>query len=231
MVNAATTTLLIGEKTFKLLQSAGLMIPIPGIGAAAQAALTTLEIAQIVRKNKEDFIALGKEACLIMATIIERVLSHIGGGQQIEQAELVKLQQGSNQLLQHMEVTKQCMEKYGQKRSWVKRTVHFNADKEAIQKCKDSLRQSLDFFSSQSDIELRKQIAALLRPGPPIPCLSLPHEPQSNDESRYLSPTFGHNVVGGNERIAAYSDDIFNASGSANNISFSFAQLNNYSNT
>lgn len=46
-----------------------------------------------------------------------------------------------------MELIKHCVEKYGQKRSWVKRTVRFNADKEAIQKCKDGLKQSLDLFS------------------------------------------------------------------------------------
>lgn len=53
-----------------------------------------------MRKNKDDFIGLGKEACLIMATIVERVLSQTEGGQPIDQAELVKLQEDAKQLLE-----------------------------------------------------------------------------------------------------------------------------------
>jgi len=228
MSNAATTSLLIGEKTFKLLQSGGSLIPVPGIGAAAQVALTIIDIAQTVRKNKDDFIALGKEACLIMGTIVERVLSQTEGGQPIDQAEFVKLQEDAKQLLEQMELIKHCVEKYGQKRSWVKRTVRFNADKEAIQKCKDGLKQSLDLFSLQSDIELRKQVAALSRPASAEPTLSPPplHSRTSSvsQNSQFLSPTISY--VGG-DITHRYSDDSFNVSGSGNNISFSFAQSNN----
>ncbi|KXN87796.1 hypothetical protein AN958_08112, partial [Leucoagaricus sp. SymC.cos] len=150
---------IIGQQAFRLLQSAGNFVPVPAIGLAAGVALSILELVQTVKSNKEEFKAIGKDACTIMVTVVQRVnLSANGHGASMD---LAVLEQDSQQLLGDMKEIKKVVQKHIKKRGLVRRMLHVFSDQETIQECRDRLIHALQLFGLQSDIEMRKQLAFL----------------------------------------------------------------------
>ncbi|KAF9441827.1 hypothetical protein P691DRAFT_765841 [Macrolepiota fuliginosa MF-IS2] len=76
-------------------------IPVPGIAIAAGVALLIINIVQTMRNNNDEFTSLGRDLCVTVAAIIERV--------NIDQAEqstptspTMNLQQDVDQLVFNM---------------------------------------------------------------------------------------------------------------------------------
>lgn len=151
-----------------------------------------------------------------------------------------------------MEFIHKRVKKYRKKPSLCRRIFNHHVDKEDIQRCRDSLRESLDLFGVsnppysydehylileqlQSNIELRKQIAALSGEAietstQPDTAPSLPNlptnstHPHPSQKPQHLpAPPSAYNYVQGDVNTTV-RDDSFNVSGTGNNISFSFAR-------
>jgi len=158
MSNGALTTVLsISEQTLRALQSAGQVFPVPGVAIAASVALHILELVQAVKSNKEEFIAIGRDSCIIVETVISRVQVS-QNGQLVNEPAM--LRQDADMLLADMRYIEKCVKKV-KKRSVVGRIFNHQVDQDTIQECRERLTHAMSLFGLQSDIEIRKQLAGV----------------------------------------------------------------------
>ncbi|KAF9442351.1 hypothetical protein P691DRAFT_765306 [Macrolepiota fuliginosa MF-IS2] len=158
MSNTVPTTLIISEHVLKLLQTAADLAPVPGITLAAGIALSIINIVQTMKNNKDEFISIGKDSCVIVAAVIQRV--DITQVEQTASASLAVLHQDANQLLSDMQSIEICIRKC-RKRSLIKRLLRYKVDQGLIQECRDRLRSAISLFDLYSNIEIRRQLATL----------------------------------------------------------------------
>lgn len=215
----ASTALIIGEQALNLLQNAANYVPVPGIAVAAGVALSIVNIVQNVRSNKDDFISIGKDSCVIVVTVIQRV--NISQAEQFASASLAILQQDADQLVADMKTIEACVKKH-RKRSLVKRLLNHQADQDVVQECRDRLQHAITLFGLYSDIEVRKQLAQLSSqlatlleqqtmsqpplqmPEPHVPQLHTPqpHTPQPHTSQPQFRPPAPHKSARSEARAA-----------------------------
>ncbi|KAJ3562388.1 hypothetical protein NP233_g9607 [Leucocoprinus birnbaumii] len=168
--------MVIGQSGLQVLKDAAQYVPAPGIGVAAATALAILNLVVTADANKETFVAIGKDACTIMITIIQRVnLSASGKGVPIR---LEQLNQDATLLKDEMDEIYRIVKKYA-KKGILRRIVLANMDAGAVKDCQRRLDSALKLFGLQTDIEVRQQLAFLsnqvnqvlehMRPGPQMP--------------------------------------------------------------
>ncbi|KAF7783851.1 hypothetical protein Agabi119p4_16 [Agaricus bisporus var. burnettii] len=158
MGKAAAATELVSVQTLTLLKCASSFVSVPGVGAAAEAALSILALAQTVKSNKADFQGLGEKACLIMATVIQKVNA---AEQPNSQVNMTSLQKECNDMRHTMEDIKKTVKKHVEERKrfvLVQRVLYSQADRDVIKECKETLQTALDLFNVQSHIEVRQGV-------------------------------------------------------------------------
>lgn len=157
-MSAERVALVIGHQSLQLLRDAAQFVPVPAIGVAASVAVALLELVLTAGSNKEAFIAIGKDTCIIMVTIVQRVnLSANGGAPPMNKSDL---ERDAQSLLAEVKMIKKVVKKH-LKRGIVKRLVFSSEDAVIVEECQRRLDHALRLFGLQSDIEVRKQLALL----------------------------------------------------------------------
>ncbi|EKM75254.1 hypothetical protein AGABI1DRAFT_123293 [Agaricus bisporus var. burnettii JB137-S8] len=158
MGKAVEATALVSEQALKLLKTVDSFVSIPGVGAAAEAALSILELAQTVKSNKAEFISVGEKACTIMVTIVEKVNAAEQPGRQTDMSSLEK---ECGNLRGVMEEVEEIVHKHVKRRKrcvLLQRILYSQRDQDAIKDCKERLQNALDLFTVQSHIEVRQGV-------------------------------------------------------------------------
>ncbi|KAF9442348.1 hypothetical protein P691DRAFT_681659, partial [Macrolepiota fuliginosa MF-IS2] len=139
--------LIISEHVLELLQTAADLVSVPGITLAADVALSIINIIQTMKNNKDEFISIGKDSCVIVAAVIQRV--NITQVEQNASVSLAVLHQDASQLLSDMQSIEMCIRKC-RKRSLIKRLLYYKVDQGLIQECRDRLRSAITLFDVSS---------------------------------------------------------------------------------
>ncbi|KAJ3565682.1 hypothetical protein NP233_g7476 [Leucocoprinus birnbaumii] len=170
----ADAAIFIGTECFSRLKDAATLVPVPGMGAAAGAALSILSLVTTARANKEAFLGIGKEACNIMDKIIQKVHERVKSNPDVKDEALI----------QEVKALETIVEKY-LKRGFVKNMLSSKLYISVVADCQNRLQAALHLFGVESQIELRltqtyhtkliEEILARLRPTPhatiPVPQL------------------------------------------------------------
>jgi len=216
-------------------------------------ALSILEKVQTVKTNRSEFIAIGRDSCFIVETVIQRVQVGQDGRILNDPAMLRRL----DMLLADLQYIERRIKNV--KRSWwsgVKKIFNHQLDQDTIQACRERLTHAITLFGFQYDAEIRNQQACMHNllialitllqaspypPSPQIPFSSFPSFPSSQSHGPVvpLSPTASPAGTGfnlrqnpqnhlsshaGNVEVNDIRDGSFNVSGTGNNISFYLAR-------
>ncbi|XP_006457224.1 hypothetical protein AGABI2DRAFT_123092 [Agaricus bisporus var. bisporus H97] len=149
-------TAVVSEQALKLLKTVDSFVSVPGVGAAAKAALSIFELR--VKSNKEEFIAVGEKACIIMVTIIQKVNAAEQPGCR---TDMTSLEKECGDLRRAMEGVEEIVHKHvkGRERfASVQRILNSGSDQRVISDCKERLQNALELFNIQSHIEVRQGV-------------------------------------------------------------------------
>ncbi|EKM75253.1 hypothetical protein AGABI1DRAFT_109541, partial [Agaricus bisporus var. burnettii JB137-S8] len=148
-------TAVVSEQALKLLKTIDSFVSVPGVGAAAKAALSIFELVQRVKSNKEEFIAVGEKACIIMVAIIQKVNAAEQPGCR---TDMTSLEKECGDLRRAMEGVEEIVHKHvkGRERfASLQRILNSGSDQRVISDCKERLQDALELFNIQSHIEVQ----------------------------------------------------------------------------
>ncbi|KAJ3565685.1 hypothetical protein NP233_g7472 [Leucocoprinus birnbaumii] len=137
------------EDGLKLLQTAGSIIPVPGIGAAAAAALAILNLGVTARSNRDAFEGLGKEACGVMEVIVKDALqnSHDSDATLNERANVLRAEMEEIQLIVEEHLNRGRFRKFFLSKS----------DADLVKGCQRRLDRAVQLFGLRSHVGISQE--------------------------------------------------------------------------